>query len=356
MMRWLQLVILLLILGLGVFPIQAQDQQEIVLLRRENPTPWASRYGNLYTYHIGDAAPTPLTTLANITAPALAPDGSTIAYAAISEETVTQAAEGDYTFSPDYADPMDIWLMDIRSHEFTKITQQAANRSNPVWSPDSTKLAWFTWDGTAHGGSVIVYDRTTGAETTLATGLTMNPDDIGAFTLANVVGWGETIAHTVKVGTGLALETINESGNIQQQVIADTDYLPRVVWAKDGSKRVITRQDMDDQWQVVEPETETLSDLETPPLLQLPDGTGAKLKPVSTAWEILPSSGEVVSIPYEGIAVLAPDGKAVAYLRERSAYLWQEGQEIAPLLPDATANWEIITLIWSPMDWVVIES
>ncbi len=354
MMRWLRFGVLLLVLGFGISPTWAQEEQAMILLRRENPAPWASRYGNLYAYRVGDAAPTPLTTLANVTAPALSPDGSTIAFAAIEEATVEEAAAGDYTFSPDYADPMDMWLMDVDTHEFTRVTQAAANRSNPVWSPDSSKLAWFTWDGSVNGGKLVIYELSTQKEMIFAKGLTMNANDIGEFTLANLVGWGETIAHTVKQGEGeravLALETVGEAGTFQQ-VIADTDYLPRVVWANDGGEWVIARQDMDDHWQVVEAETQTLRDLETPPLLQLTTGTGAKLKPVSTGWEIVAADGDVVSIPYEGEADIAPDGNAVVHLRERKAFLWQDGQAMEPLLPD----WEIISVIWSPMEWVVGE-
>lgn len=353
MMRCLRFGILLIAIMVGVPPVWAQAPQEMILLKRENPAPWAARYGNLYAYRVGDAVPTPLTTLANVTAPALAPDGSTIAYAAIDEEPVTEAAEGDYTFSPDYADPMHIWLMDVGTHEATLITNEAANRSNPVWSPDSSKLAWFTWDGSEHGGSVVVYDRATGSESVLRNGITMNANDIGAFTLANAVGWGTTIAHTIKVGDEgqrmLVVETVDMEGNLGLQVIADVDYLPRVIWAKDGDAWVIARQDMDDRWQVVE--GDTLVDLTTSPLLQLPDGTGAKLKPVSTGWEIVAENGDIMPIPYEGEAALSPDGNAVVHLRERAAYLWQGGQAMEPLLPD----WEIISVIWSPMEWVVVE-
>ncbi len=77
------------------------------------------------------------------------------------------------------------------------------------------------------------------------------------------------------------------------------------------------------------------NELDYPTLLQLPNGKGAKLKPVSTAWEILAENGEIIPIPYEGLTALAPNGKA---------FLWQEGHEIEPLLPGKAADWEIINV------------
>ncbi|MCA0456055.1 MAG: hypothetical protein LCI00_18905 [Chloroflexi bacterium] len=355
MMRRLRFGVILLALVSSLSPVWAQEQQALILLRREISESWAAAYGNLYAYTPGDDAPTPLTTDQYIAAPALSPDGGMIAYAAVAESTLQEASDGDYSFSPDHANPMDIWLMNTRSHAAIPITHEAAYRSNPVWSPDGNQLAWFTWDGAPNGGSIVVYDRSTGEETTLASGLMMNPNDIGAFTLANVVGWGETIAHIVKQGDDsqrlLMLETAGENGMVRQQVIANTDYLPRIVWAKADGKWWVAFQDMDDQWRMVG--SDGVVELTTPPLLQLRGGDGARLKPVSSGWEILPEDGEAVAIPYEGVAVIAPDGEAVAHLREQTAYLWQGGQELVPLLPDEAAEWQILSLLWSPMEWVI---
>ena len=355
MMRWLRFGVILLALVCSLSPVWAQEQSEIILLRRETNEPWAAAYGNLYAYTPGDDAPTPLTTDQYITAPALSPDGGMIAYATVAKRTLQEAADGDYTFSPDRANPMDIWVMNRRSYTVMQITNEAAYRSNPVWSQDGKQLAWFTWDGAANGGSIVAYDRSTGEETILASGLMMNPNDIGAFTLPNVIGWGETIAHTVRQGNDsqrlLMLEMAGENGMVRQQVIANTDYLPRIVWAKADGKWRVAFQDMDDQWRMVD--GGSVVELSAAPLLQLRGGDGVTLKPVSTGWEILPKEGEAVAIPYEGMAVIAPDGEAVAHLREQTAYLWQGGQELVPLLPDKAAEWQILSLLWSPMEWVI---
>ncbi len=359
MRRFIILITLIILTTSTVWA--AQPAQEIILLRRENPAVWSTIYGDLYTYVPGDAAPNRLTTLGNISAPALSPDGKTIAYAAIAENVMAEAASGKYTFDIDSDNPHDIWIMDVVTHKFTRITNLPATnttvyRSNPVWSPDSLQLAWFTWDGSAQGGSLLVYDLKVGQEKLLASGLMMNKGDVEIFNLPNLIGWGTQIAHTVyratDNGQDLWLESIDLAGNVQKQVIAHTDYLPRVTWVKYQDSWRIATQNVDDKWQIIQPETQKQIDVQNPPILQVPNGEGAKLKPVSTAWEILTTNGNRISIPYDGLAVLAPDGQAVAYLRERKAFFWREGQDIKPLLPDETADWEIITLMWSPMIWV----
>ncbi len=338
----------------------AQSTQEIILLRRENPAVWSTPYGDLYTFTPGDAAPTRLTTLGNISAPALSPDGKTIAYAAIAENIMAEAASGNYTFNIDHDDPRDIWVMDVISHEFTRITNQPITnttvyRSNPVWSPDSLQLAWFTWYSNVQGGSVTVYNFKTGKETILANGVMMNKNDVGIFNLPNLIGWGTQIAHTVlrtvENEQTLWLETIHQTGDVQQHVIAHVDYLPRVKWVRYQNSWWVATQNMDDQWQLIQPETGIEMEVKNPPILQLTNGKGAKLNPVSTGWEILAASGEIIPIPYDDLAVISPDGQSVVYLRERKAFFWHEGQDVVSLLPAEAADWEIITVLWSPMIW-----
>lgn len=359
-MRRLALLITLILLTTSTI-WAAESSNEMILLKRENPAVWSTPYGNLYTFTPGDAAPKRLTTLGNIFAPALSPDGKSFAYAAIAENIITEAVNGNYTFDIDRDDPTDIWIMDFATHEFKQLTNVTAPntsvyRSNPVWSPDSQQLAWFTWDGSAKGGSVIVYDLKAGKERLLASNLSMNKDDSGAFTLPNLVGWGTEIAHTVFRPTDdqgdLWLETIDVAGNIHQHAIAHTDYLPRVQWVQYQNSWWVAAQNMQDQWQLIQSETGTQTDAKNPPILQLSNGEGAKLKPVSSGWEILAANGDRISIPYESSADISPDGQSVVYLRERKAFLWREGQTIVPLLPAKAADWEIITVLWSPMIWV----
>ena len=347
---------------LGVMPVRAAEPtQEMILLRRENPAVWSWRYGDLYTYNIGDDTPKRLTNSGNITAPALSPDGKTIAYAAIAESILDEAETGKYTFDIDRDDPMDMWLMDKTTHQVTRIAEQPNDnptifRSSPVWSPDSQQLAWFTWDGTSEGGSVVIYDLATGKSTLTASGLMMNMGDAGMFNLPNLIGWGGQIAHTVfrvdNVDQALCLETIDKSGSIGRQIIAHTDYLPRIMWVKHEDSWWVATQTMEDKWQLIQPDTGKQIDQPTIPLLQLANGNGPKLKPDSTAWKILAENGAIVPIPSEGLAAIAPDGKSVVNLRERKAFVWRGGQEIVPLLPGKTADWEIISLVWSPMIWI----
>ncbi len=197
----------------------AEPLQGMILLRRENPAVWSWRYGNLYTYTFGEA-PIPITSLGNITAPTLAPDGKTIAFAAIAESVVSKAVQGEYTFDPDRDDPMDIWLMNRETYHSVLIAAQpqdkAVYRSSPVWSPDSQKLAWFTLDGTQEGGNVVIYDRKTSTSTMVVRGLMMNMGDARMFNLPNLVGWGSEISHTVfRVDSNdqnLWLESIDSNG------------------------------------------------------------------------------------------------------------------------------------------------
>ncbi|MBA3872980.1 MAG: PD40 domain-containing protein [Anaerolineae bacterium] len=196
-MQQLFIIAWLIILG-GAQVRAAEPSQAMILLRRENPAVWSSRYGNLYTYTPGDKVPKQLTTSGNITAPALSPDGTTIAYAAIAESVLVDAASGQHTFSPDAEDPLDIWLMDRDTHHFTHIADQPDKkapvyRSSPIWSPDSQQLAWFTFDGSAQGGSVVVYDRVTQKSTLLANGLLMTMNDGGNFNLPNLGNYSGTL-------------------------------------------------------------------------------------------------------------------------------------------------------------------
>ncbi|MBA3872981.1 MAG: hypothetical protein H0X30_27935 [Anaerolineae bacterium] len=171
-----------------------------------------------------------------------------------------------------------------------------------------------------------------------------------------MVGWGERIAHTffqvISDDEGLLLETIDSKGSVQRQTIGRVDYLPRIMWIKYHDEWWVATQTMDDDWQITQPKTHQQFDLASPPILQLHDGQGAKLKPDSTAWQILTEDGEIISIPYEGLTAISPNGKVVVHLRERKAFVWKGGQEMVPLLPNEAADWEIITLLWTPMIWV----
>jgi len=47
--------------------------------------------------------------------------------------------------------PLDIWLRDLSRSTETRLTFGPGNNTNPVWSPDSSRVAWYRWgDFQAH--------------------------------------------------------------------------------------------------------------------------------------------------------------------------------------------------------------
>jgi hypothetical protein len=105
----------------------------------------------------------------------LSPDRQWIVYQVITP--LTQAYIDQFCPCGGGAFATDFWLLNIDTGEQTQIAGQPADaddisdeivRSNPIWSPDSTQLAWV--EG-IEVGDLTIYDLATGETRTIAEGL-----------------------------------------------------------------------------------------------------------------------------------------------------------------------------------------
>lgn len=376
--KWI--IILLAFFAPAIQPTQAQTfSRDVIFLRQGEPQdsyrniPEAYPYGDLYAWTPGSAEPVQLTTWSYNRAPVLSPDGTKLVYGSVPQFVVDQ---GDaYFFDYDRDDPMNIWMMDVATRQFSRIADQPTDpgesggvlRTDPVWSPDSQRVAWFEADNSfaesVPGGRVAVYDLASGETQYWGTGLSLGFLDGGIIHIPRLNGWGSHIAHSVftyglPVGPdpGLALYLHDQGGLAQDHAISWVDYpessLKQMRWVKHQDEWWLALE-YPRGWQIMNADTGQQQTLVNPPLLQLTIRQGFQVRQLEGAWEIFNEAGYSFIVAYDtSDVVLAPDGLGVVFLVEGTPHIWLDTHSTERLLPESTQEWTITGLVWAPMEWV----
>ena len=142
----------------------------------------------VYTRRVRDVTGRAPRRALGIVAPAISPDGSQVAFAALGnlylmpvggaprkltddEALDTEPAwspDGRYiVWSSDRAGPtlLDLWIYDTRTGETRQLTREVTSAMGAAWSPDGTRIAFLDVDGIWRRASVSVVDVATGAVT-----------------------------------------------------------------------------------------------------------------------------------------------------------------------------------------------
>lgn len=340
--------------------------------------------GDLFSIRPGDTEPFQETYWGYNHAPVLSPDGQYLAYGSLPELLIDLDASGAFPINYDQHPPTNIWLMDIAARNFERIADQPAQtgdsphlirRTTPVWSPDSTKLAWLELDlqgAPDKGLYLVVADLETGTQTEGPDNLPGVNADAGMFAITDSLTWGKTLAFDAYayglLGPGMVVSiTALDTQNIyaQKPIIdfslqADT-YVQQWHWVDyDGDLYLALEYPYG--WQLWDYQTDRYFAIYTPPTLQSASGDGLRLSydAETTTWTVIDSHGSYYTLP-EGAQnpALSPDGQQLVYRQQNlndellsyDLVLWEDGwtEILLTNQPGLAFN----HLVWGPMVWRV---
>lgn len=358
------LVIMLLTFGSA----QAQDDEFPLIL-------WIR--GDLYRVDTAEAPPSAITTSGTISGPALAPDGTQIAYkeaAQVGLEALSRV-QTDGVIA-DFDLPGDIYLLDIASGESALIAGQPADasllvagtpdratvRSTPVWSPDGARIAWTEFALPDSKPGIAVYDLAAGTLTTLVSDIPAAPVQ-GA---APPLRWGSA---------GIAVSTSTDNTSEQDFLIyAESGTLlssPRLapvaddpavdfVWVESASGAQLGVIYQSSGWILIDPATGVAQAAPELPRLTTasPDSRALRFGVDSERgffWEIL---GETTAAPGSPTQVtLSPSGRQIAFTGFPSSgavTIWRADETSA--IPGTGSNLDQLqvgALLWGYTFWKV---
>lgn len=312
-----------------------------------------------------------------------------IVYRTAPENVREAIANGDSFL---YGVAWDIEVYDIASGERTTIAAQpkgatysagqingAIIRTDPVWSPDGTRIAWTEQgDPEANPGPrLMIHDLTSHTTRTLDDALpAMIMSEIG---LPGRAAWGwPGIAiftnNPGSAGVGTLRLYDPETGLIdsidigQMQPKDGTSLAPPVngpLWVQDGTVNFLAVQLSDQRWYRVDPQTRTITPLQdtlelvsavTPDtslrVAWMPTGNGDYM------WQLMSSAGEVLhtwrpaSVSLYAVPLtIAPTGDAVAFMHE-GMNIWQDNTLTQVDMGTLTQS---LRPLWGPVAWRVAE-
>ncbi len=393
-------VLLLIVVGLGLWSpvtVPAAGQvhaafapyQRLVMLRADPAQPAqlvyrdVSRYGALYSWAPGETALLRETHYGYNDAPILSPDGSKVVYLSLPLEFVQALQSGQDPTQGMGPEPTNIWLMDLTTAvndpaRFVRIADQVAGlptdaepgafqrRSNPVWSPDSTRIAWLELDyvTTAFSGRIMVYDTRMGITQIAARGVSLGYADAGQWGVPNLVGWGRAIANASSDagvypnqpggGFGINLTLVDpptSSWTIPMGYFATMeDALDGLHWVTHRGAAWLALHYTQSGWIVLDPVQGTYERPANPPLIHAITGVGWSWPLVSPKALVANGGlgGEVVS----GLPVtFTPAGNPVWIdATGQLAVLDQGSLQLLPLpIADSLRT---LAAAWVPVEWM----
>ena len=351
---------LALLLLLAALPAAAQaDDPPLVILMDGDLWAWTEAAGAL----------SQLTEGAQAAAPRISPDGTRIAYRAISPAGLAALEREPSVGTPP---PDDLFVMDPHTAEVIQVAAQPQDvafnvpgqpntfilRSDPAWGPGGAALAWAELSFPDFSHRLMLHDLTSGTTTALAAlpDPAIGPGPASVLWVGGRIAAWMTFNDPAADALAEALLTFSAGGLSLAQVT-----LPRAV---DGADFVVgiypVRADEVDyaglayasgRWELASPETGAV---QTPRAAPTWGGPSAELTGIPYEdplygvlyrWAL---DGE--PLPYEGWPdgiALAPGGDGLAYIGAEGIYRWRDGE--ADLIPETgRAGQTYAALAWSP--------
>ncbi|MCY3834010.1 MAG: hypothetical protein OXG85_13425 [Chloroflexi bacterium] len=356
---------------------------------------FAFRNGDIWKLDLAGGIAQPLTHWDSNGGPILSPNGAEIVFLSLSPEFVAQYEAGATTQAGGAA-PANIWVMDVASETFTLIADQTGAsaagilRSLPNWSPDSRQLAWLQLDPgaqTLDSAQLLLHDLESGAASTLVAkvDLGFQASDIRMPSLR----WGDggiAWLHFDFANGGqnpfLHIQFLDPtSGEMKQYDLGLKETRGNTVrdfmWVKHLGRSLMALQ-IQNYWDVIDPQDGSRSRLSAPPRLQNRNRPGGlQLIPHAVedgrgGWVIHwhASSGvNIFDTGYRSARVnrnyrpaLSSDGMAMAWQDDERVSLWRLGSaEGSQSLAEIASRWEFplpqpFGLVWAPSEWVTSDS
>jgi WD40-like Beta Propeller Repeat len=301
--------------------------------------------------------------------PILSPDGSLIAYTAMSEIGIAALETG---FVGDSPLPNDIWVLDVANGQTTRIVAQPIGasfnvqntpsnfivRSEPSWSADRNRIAWSELVFPDFTHRLVMHDLTTNSTTVIAN--LPEPAGILGPAIVRWVGSWITILTSLYDATADVITDTTQAYSTTGTRSIDVhltgsdanDFVLDIFEVMQAGQAYIGISYVSGFWQLIDPQTGAEQPMDVLPELyglQAPaDAPTLQFFPYLSAdgtqriydWSLV-SPFQPVNLPYSGFIsgiALSPDGQSVAYLGENGIEIWQE-QVIAESENAAAVVW-----------------
>lgn len=384
----------------------AQDQaidpfERLFFIRAIMPQEqFARRQTDIYSWSPGEATPHQETSSSWANAPVVSPDGTKVVYTMVSQSIIDLLERGeDYPYgAAPY--PTDIWLIDTAKplddpSRHAQIADQITGlpdaetpfqiRSTPVWSPDSTRIAWIELHdfSAMFAGRIMVYDTRTDVTTLIAAPVTLGYADAGEWGVPRLKGWGAGVAYVTanagvhpedpNGGFGAMLGIYDEAGTVDRKAVTywlhSEDWLvwDQWDWVRRGDDWLVNLVYLRFGSVLFNPRTKTYELPSTPPTFGSLLGDGRTMAVVTD-----PNAGEsewpvevwtleqpdVESQPPDNLTFItfAPLGEPLFFDHQTGQLVywnWANGETI-PVLPGAHDElWRDFDASWIPGVWTV---
>lgn len=311
--------VLACLFAVHILPVQSQEslftpyERLYTVCYNPETNPFAP-FGDLCSWTDGETTLRQETTGQYISELVISPDGTKIAFLTLPEELVQDMQNGNYPiyvtsgFVFEEDDTLaEIWrsayqwgqystnvgILDLETSEFLIVAEQNIppeadewshrQRTQPVWSPDSTQFAWIDT-----GGNILRYDTRTESVELVAERQPIGWCDAGQCSFSGLIGWGDVIMYgsfnagvypdDVDSSFGTLLFTYDESGVMTSNPITYiTNYEDRYT--------AIRIAHYEDQWRIAihylnlgwvlyDPFSDTYTHVDDIPYLQSITGEG----------------------------------------------------------------------------------
>lgn len=291
-------------------------------------------------------------------APVLAPDGTRVAYTVTAYDMEENRGNAD------------VWVQAIAGGEPRRLTTNKASDSAPVWSPDGTRIAFVSRREGDTGAQIYVIPLAGGEAERVtdmpsgASDVKWLPDGRRLIFASHVIAGAESVEDTKKKlearekNKVKARTSENRLFRFWDRWLTDDEYphlfvldieSRKVTDLLPGSRRHFSLQDGSASYDV-SPDGKLVvfaANATEPPYLTLN----------SDLFSVPTDGGEVRNLTADNPAsdadpVFSPDGRSVAYARERKADGWPDYTRLA-LLDLASGQTSVLTEGWdnSPADW-----
>ncbi len=349
----------------GLPPVRAADSPAPLILIVN---------GDLWTWTAPDKPLKQLTTWGYNSDPVISPDGKSVAYLSEAAVRVDEYRKGNTAFEG-YG-PLNIWVLDLATGTGTRLADQPPDaravdkyveRSRPAWSPDGKALAWTDLPAgqPAPNGSKRRWERLTVYDLAKKTERTLVPDlprgTIDALRNPTPLAWGTAGLLFLITPEPDAVYVYGPDGKPLTKIsltATDCTSCDTTAWLKDGDKDLILvhpNRYRPSEYLLFDPATgkkvKSTGHLER---YSLSAPNGLALFSKGESWFVSAPGqpdfelGELGTLTWAESLTISPDGKQVAFLREKKVFVFRAGQvEEIPLGEGKFVS----GLAWSAMGW-----